>query len=242
MPALFISDLHLCPSRPGIVRIFEGFLSGPARHAEALYILGDLFEYWAGDDDLPDPFNKRICNALRELSDSGTAVYFMAGNRDFLIGEMFANAAGLTRLDDPTIIQMQGCQTLLTHGDTLCTDDTSYQNFRATVRSPSWQQAFLGRPLGVRKAEIAAMRRESETQKNSKSMQTMDVNPGAVLQQLTFSNCTRIIHGHTHRPAHHALENEGITGERWVLPDWYERGGYLACNETGCRLRNWPEV
>lgn len=240
MPVLFISDLHLCPSRPGIARTFEEFLSGPARHADALYILGDLFEYWAGDDDLSDPFNTRICNALKGLSDCGTAVFFMAGNRDFLIGETFSSAAGLTRLDDPTIVLTNGRQTLLTHGDTLCTDDVGYQRFRDRVRSPSWQQAFLGRSLDARKAEIEKMRCESETQKSVKPMDTMDVNPGAVLRQLTFFNCTRIIHGHTHRPAHHALMNKGIACERWVLPDWYESGGYLACDETGCHLLDWP--
>ncbi len=242
MLTLFISDLHLCPSRSWIVRSFEDFLSGPARQANALYVLGDLFEYWAGDDDLSDPFNRKICHALRELSDSGTDVFFMAGNRDFLIGRTFASEAGLTCLDDPAIIQINGSRTLLTHGDTLCTDDTSYQDFRAMVRSPSWQQDFLGQPLGIRKAEIETIRRESEAQKDAKPIHIMDVNSGAVLQQLTLSSCTQIIHGHTHLPAHHCLENNGIACERWVLPDWYKQGGYLACDGTGCRLRDWPEA
>ncbi|MBM3390809.1 MAG: UDP-2,3-diacylglucosamine diphosphatase [Betaproteobacteria bacterium] len=240
MATLFISDLHLCPSRPAVARLFQDFLAGPARAAEALYILGDLFEYWAGDDDLGDPFNAAICAALRTLSVAGVPIAFMAGNRDFLAGEAFAGAAGLKLLPEPAQIDLAGTATLLLHGDTLCTDDTAYLAFRAEVRSPEWRQAFLALPLAQRKAQIEALRRESEAQKRSKPMEIMDVTPSAVLQGLTFHRCSRLIHGHTHRPARHVLEAAGRSCERWVLPDWYEKGGYLVCDANGCRLEDWP--
>lgn len=160
MTTLFISDLHLCPSRPHITRIFHEFLAGPAQQADSLYILGDLFEYWAGDDDLDDPFNAINCAALRALSDSGVPVFFMAGNRDFLAGEGFAHAAGLSLLPEPAVVDIHGEPTLLMHGDTLCIDDDAYQAFRAEVRSPDWQQAFLALPLTRRKSQIELLRRE----------------------------------------------------------------------------------
>jgi UDP-2,3-diacylglucosamine hydrolase len=240
MATLFISDLHLCPSRPRIGRLFLDFLSGPARQSEALYILGDLFEYWAGDDDLDDPFNAEICAGLHALASSGIPPFFMAGNRDFLAGEAFALAAGLTLLPDPTPVEVAGTTTLLMHGDTLCTDDAAYQAFRAEVRSPEWRQAFLALPLAQRKAQIEAMRRDSEAQKRIKPTDIMDVNPGAALQALTLHRCKRLIHGHTHRPAHHRIEAGDHTCERWVLPDWYEKGGYLACDAEDCQLLAWP--
>lgn len=235
MAILFISDLHLCPSRPQINRLFLDFLAGPARQADSLYILGDLFEYWAGDDDLDDPFNAEICAALRTLSDSDVPIFFMAGNRDFLAGEAFARAAGLIPLPEPAVVELDGTPTLLMHGDTLCTDDAAYQAFRAEVRSMDWRQAFLALPLDRRKARIESLRRESEAQKRIKPLDIMDVNPAAVLQALTLHRCARLIHGHTHRPAHHSLVIDGLPCERWVLPDWYEAGGYLACDEAGCR-------
>lgn len=240
MATLFISDLHLCPSRPQISRLFLDFLAGPAREAEALYILGDLFEYWAGDDDLGDPFNVGVCAALHDLSASGVPVFFMAGNRDFLADETFAKAAGLTLLPDPALVDVAGRTVLLMHGDTLCTGDAAYQTFRNEVRSPEWRQAFMALPLAQRKARIEALRSESESQKRIKPMDIMDANPSAVLEELTFHRCTRLIHGHTHRPAVHRFENDGHACERWVLPDWYEKGGYLACDAKECRLLDWP--
>jgi UDP-2,3-diacylglucosamine hydrolase len=240
MATLFISDLHLCPSRPRIRRLFLDFLAGPARSAEALYILGDLFEYWAGDDDLDDVFNADICAALHRLAETGVPLFFMAGNRDFLAGEGFARMAGLTLLPDPTQVELAGTTTLLMHGDTLCTDDAAYQAFRAEVRSPEWRQAFLALPLAQRKSQIEALRRESEAQKRIKPMDSMDTNPDTVLQALTFHHCSRLVHGHTHRPARHILNIGGLACERWVLPDWYEKGGYLACDAAGCNLRDWP--
>jgi UDP-2,3-diacylglucosamine hydrolase len=235
MTVLFISDLHLCRSRPAATRLFLDFLAGPARQAQALYILGDLFEYWAGDDDLVDPFNAEICAALRRLADAGTSTFFMAGNRDFLVGDAFAKAAGLALLPDPCIADLGGTPTLLMHGDTLCADDEAYARFRAQVRSPEWQRSFLALPLSERKSQIEALRQESEAQKRIKPMQIMDVNPQVVMQALREHGCQRLIHGHTHRPAHHLIDLDGRRCERWVLPDWYETGGYLACDATGCR-------
>lgn len=235
MTALFISDLHLCPTRPAISRLFFSFLAGPAREAKTLYILGDLFEYWAGDDDLGDSFNAEICAALHGLADADTSVFCMAGNRDFLIGDAFALAAGTTLLAEPTLIDIGGTATLLMHGDTLCTDDEAYQRFRAQVRSTEWQRGFLALPLAERKAQIGALRRESEAQKRIKPMDIMDVNAATVARALREHGCTRLIHGHTHRPGHHTFAMDGRGCERWVLPDWYETGGYLACDETGCR-------
>jgi len=240
MRTLFISDLHLCPSRPLGTRRFLAFLGGPARDAAALFILGDLFEYWAGDDDLTDAFNRNICAALRERADAGTAVFFMAGNRDFLIGDVFARAAGLTLLPDPARVDIGGTPTLLTHGDTLCTEDRAYQAFRSEVRSDDWQQAFRSLPLAMRKARIEALRQESEAQKSAKPAEITDVNPAAVIAAMQGQDCGRMIHGHTHRPARHEMDARGTNVERWVLPDWYERGGYLECDGSGCRLIDWP--
>jgi UDP-2,3-diacylglucosamine hydrolase len=236
MATLFISDLHLCPSRPQVSRLFRDFLAGPARQADTLYILGDLFEYWAGDDDLDEAFIAGHCAALRDLAAAGVRIFFMAGNRDFLAGDGFARAAGLSLLPEPAVIELGGVPTLLLHGDTLCTDDAAYQAFRSEVRSPDWKQAFLALPLVQRKARIEVLRRESEAQKQGKPWDIMDVSPDAVSRILTFHRCQRLIHGHTHRPARHTLEIEGRPCERWVLPDWYESGGYLACGQDGCRL------
>ena len=235
MATLFISDLHLCASRPQINRIFLGFLAGPARHADALYILGDLFEYWAGDDDLPDPFNAGIAAALAACAASGVKVFFMRGNRDFLVGERFAGAAGVTLLADPTLIDLHGRPTLLTHGDDLCTDDAAYQDFRREVRAPRWIDDFLARPLAERKREIERLRALSEAEKRKKPAAIMDVNAGAVADLLREYGYPRLIHGHTHRPARHEHLVDAHRCERWVLADWYERGSGLACDDRGVR-------
>jgi UDP-2,3-diacylglucosamine hydrolase len=181
---LLISDLHLCPTRPAVNRVFLDFLRGPARSAEALYILGDLFEYWAGDDDLDDPFVAWTCEALAALTDAGVATYFVRGNRDFLTGAGFARRAGVALIEDPTLTRISGEPTLLMHGDTLCTDDVDYQRFRAMVRDPQWQQHFLARPLAERKCMIEDLRRQSEASKSLKAEAIMDVNPDAVAAAL----------------------------------------------------------
>ncbi len=239
MTQLFISDLHLSPGRPAIVRLFQEFLRGPARKAEALYMLGDLFEYWAGDDDLSDPFNNSIAQDLAKCASCGTRVHFMRGNRDFLVDAGFARACGLTLLDDPTRVELADGTVLLSHGDALCTDDADYQAFRATVRSTDWIAAFLARPLHERKREIEALRARSEAEKRLKPAAIMDVNETAVAHFFREHDCERLIHGHTHRPARHEHMVNGRHCERWVLADWYDKGSYLVSDSAGLRALPW---
>ena len=234
MAALFISDLHLCASRPEINGLFLDFLRGPARAAESLYILGDLFEYWAGDDDLGDPFNDSIVSALAECSRAGPALHVMHGNRDFLMDETFAGACNARLIPDPHRVDLFGTGTLLMHGDTLCTDDRDYQQFRARVRAPSWSKGFLALPLAQRKQQIEALRRTSESEKKRKASALMDVNEAAVEAVLREHGYPRLIHGHTHRPARHAHRVDGRNCERWVLADWYRAGSYMRCDANDC--------
>jgi UDP-2,3-diacylglucosamine hydrolase len=233
---LFVSDLHLSPARPEIVRLFRRFLLGPVHGADDLYILGDLFEYWAGDDDVDDPFIAGIVADLACCSESGVGIHFMRGNRDFLVGERFARSAGLTLLDDPAEIDLHGRRLLLTHGDDLCTDDVAYQGFRRQVRSSEWMQAFLARPLDERKGEIEALRAQSEAEKRRKPPEIMDVNTGAVEALLRRHGYPTLIHGHTHRPARHEHIVDGHTCERWVLSDWHQHGSCLVAGEKGLRV------
>jgi len=228
LTTLFISDLHLCPGRPQANRSFFHFLENEARSAEALYILGDLFEYWAGDDDLGDPFNTTVIAALARLTGDGVPIYLMHGNRDFVIGEAFASASGVTLLPDPALLNLYLQPTLLMHGDTLCTLDQDYQAFRREARSEAWMGAMLRRPLAERKAAIESMRRQSEREKRGKPGEIMDVAPAEV-------EATLRRHGHTHRPAFHQHTVDGHVCERWVLADWYRSGSFLACDESGCR-------
>ena len=232
--ALFVSDLHLCSARSAISRVFLDFLAREARQAAALYILGDLFEYWAGDDDLADPFNAAVCAGLKGLVASGTRLYFIPGNRDFLVGDEFARASGATLLPEPHLIDCAGSATLLLHGDTLCSDDAGYQEFRSRVRSAAWRDSFLAQPLAERKAQIEALRQKSEHEKQIKPAAIMDVNAAAVAATLRSYGYPRLIHGHTHRPARHLHDVDGHTCERWVLPAWDEDGGYLRCDQNGC--------
>jgi len=225
---LFISDLHLCSSRPESCRIFFDFLAGPARQAQALYILGDLFEYWAGDDDVGDPFNASVIAALRGCA-GAAPVFVMHGNRDFLLGDRFARTAAVQLIEDPVLIDCGGTPTLLTHGDAMCTDDADYMRFRAEVRSKRWIEAFLATALPERKAKIEALRRESEAEKKRKPEGIMDVNANAVATLLREHGYPRLIHGHTHRPATHEHLVDAHRCERWVLADWYASGSYLRC-------------
>jgi UDP-2,3-diacylglucosamine hydrolase len=231
-PVLFVSDLHLAPERPAEADAFRGLLRGPARDAAALYILGDLFEYWLGDDD-PEPFNAGILDAIGALSSSGVPVWFMHGNRDFLLGRRAAARAGMTLLHDPTLVDLFGVPTLLMHGDTLCTDDVAYQRFRAKVRNPAYIRLFLLLPLAVRRRVGLALRGRSEQAKQDKPAAIMDVSPAAVEQALRTYGYPRLIHGHTHRPARHVHELEGQRCERLVLSDWFGRGAYLAVSPGG---------
>ena len=234
MISLFISDLHLSPVRPEINRVFFSFMEHVAPKADALYVLGDLFEYWAGDDDLIDPFNAEVCAAFAKLSQSNTKLLVMHGNRDFLMAEKFANVCSAQLLADPTLMDLYGTPTLLMHGDTLCTDDEKYQAFRSQVRSTTWQQAFLAQSLSARKAAIEELRETSKKEMKGKSEMIMDVSPVAVTEELRKNGFPRLIHGHTHRPAKHIHHIDGRDCERWVLTDWYSRGGYLKCDANGC--------
>jgi UDP-2,3-diacylglucosamine hydrolase len=236
VPSLFISDLHLTEERPEANERFIGFLEEKARHADALYILGDFFEYWIGDDDIVEPFNAVVVGLLRDLTQKGTPVRFMHGNRDFLIGERFCAATGAQLLQDPTVAEIEGAKTLLMHGDTLCTDDLDYQAWRRTARNPAFQADFLSKSLPERRRLIVQMRERSKEVVQGKPAEIMDVNDDAVREVLRRHDVSRLIHGHTHRPGRHAIEVDGRRCERWVLPDWYGRGGYVEVGPEGPRL------
>lgn len=243
MAVLFVSDLHLCPTRPVLTGLFCDFLKEVVPGNDALYLLGDLFEYWAGDDDLDDPFNARICTAIKAC---GVPKYVLPGNRDFLFGEAFCRATESELLPDEIVHDIAGTPTLLLHGDTLCTDDVAYQDFRRMVRNPQWQQAFLARPLTERKAQIEQLRLQSEQQKQQKSMAIMDVNKDAVIDAFRRHNVSTMIHGHTHRLASHYYDVDGKKCVRHVLGDWHDNmngGNYLVCSPDGWqRSMWWPEA
>ena len=241
MPAtLFISDLHLSGERPAINRRFFAFLREQAPRAAVLYVLGDLFEYWIGDEELEaadgDPLARKVAEAFGALSRGGVGVRLMHGNRDFLIGKRFCEVSGARLLQDPSVEKIGGARTLLMHGDTLCTDDVDYQAWRRTARSREWQREFLAKSLPERRKALQALREKSKEVVGAKPAEIMDVNDGAVREALREHRLTRLVHGHTHRPARHTLEVDGRPCERWVLPDWYERGGYLAIDDAGPRL------
>jgi len=235
MHSIFVSDLHLSPERPRINEAFFHFVRDTAPQADALHILGDLFENWVGDDDLADPFNAAIADALRTLSRTGIALYFMKGNRDVLAGDGFAAHCGAGIITDPTLLDLYGTRTLLMHGDTLCTDDVEYQKFRVYAHDPATQRRFLAQPLAERKKQMLDIRRRSEQHKQDQAAEIMDVAPTTVEQTLREFGYPRLIHGHTHRPARHVHTVDGHRCERWVLNDWYQRGGYLRCDSGGCK-------
>lgn len=237
MATLFISDLHLDPSRPRITDLFENYLaSDEVRHADALYILGDLVEAWIGDDD-DSELPQRIAAATRAVRDAGVPVYFMVGNRDFLLGEAFARRAGMTLLEDGTVHDIHGRPTLLMHGDVLCTDDVAYQAVRQQVRNPEWQKQILSMPLEARRTFAAKAREDSKAHTGSTMESIMDVNGDAVVEVMRKAGVTRLIHGHTHRPAVHAFELDGKAAERIVLGDWYQQGSVLRVDADGVELR-----
>ena len=235
--ARFVSDLHLRAERPDLTERFAAFLAATAAaRVGTLFILGDLFEYWIGDDDLADPFNAQVCKLLRKLADRGTRIFFIAGNRDFLIGETFAAAAGVTLLDETERIDADGTSTLLMHGDTVCSDDIPYQQFRRMVRAKEWQTDFLARPLPERRAEVASLRRRSAAAMQGKTAAIMDANADSIRAALTAHGCTRLIHGHTHRPGRDDIALADGAAERWVLSDWDTgRGDALEIDATGIR-------
>jgi len=238
MHSIFVSDLHLTPDRPRAAELFFGLVAGTAARAEALYILGDLFEYWVGDDDLTDPFNASVADALHALSAKGVALHFMHGNRDLLVGEQFAGRCGAKLIADSLLLDLYGTKTLVMHGDTLCTDDVEYMKFRAFAHDPENQRKFLSQPLAARKQQIIGYRAESEKSKQGKSAEIMDVTPAAVEKTLREHGYPRLIHGHTHRPARHVHVVDGKSCERWVLTDWYGRAGFLHCDASGCKAES----
>lgn len=237
MTALFVSDLHLDASRPAATDCFLRFLAGPARDAGTLYILGDLFEAWTGDD-AAGPHELKILSALRRYTTAGCRCLFLRGNRDFLVGARFAAATGATLLQDETLIELNGHRALLMHGDTLCTDDHAYQRYRRFVHRPVIQALYLNLPARVRAGIAAYARRRSMAANAGKAAAIMDVNPAAVADALRRHGVQLLIHGHTHRQAVHALEIDGQAARRVVLGAWYEQGSVLHWTRAGPELRN----
>ena len=235
MATLFISDLHLDASRPHVTEKFVQFIHDEASKADALYILGDLFEAWIGDD-VVDPVGNTVATALAELHKLRVPVYFIHGNRDFLLGDAWARRARVTLLSDPSLIDIEGQLTLLMHGDLLCIDDVGYQAFRRQVHAPGWQHQFLSRSAAERAAFAAQARDESRRQTATKDDAIMDVNADAVLDILRSHNVTRLIHGHTHRPAVHDVDLDGVAAQRIVLGDWYNQGSVLRLDAGGLAL------
>lgn len=234
MTTAFISDLHLDSSRPDATRRFVDFMARDARKAERLYILGDLFEAWIGDDDDDDAIEP-VASAIAELTRAGVPCCFMHGNRDFLVGERFADRTGMKLLDEFEVIEVAGGPLLLTHGDLLCTDDTRYLTLRAQLRDPGWQNEFLDKSLGERRAIARELRSLSQTEMASKSEEIMDVNRSAVAETMRRFGVCRLLHGHTHRPGIHRFELDGAAATRVVLDDWYEGGSFVVWDESGPR-------
>jgi UDP-2,3-diacylglucosamine hydrolase len=237
MASLFIADLHLDDSRPHITDLFERYLAGnEVRQADALYILGDLVEAWIGDDDDAE-LPLRIARATRAVRASGVPVYFMHGNRDFLLGPAYAEHAGLTLLDDGVVHDLHGRPTLLMHGDTLCTDDIAYQTVRGQVRTPQWKAQIMAMPLEARRAFAAKARADSRAHTGNTMESIMDVNADTVAQAMRGAGVTRLIHGHTHRPAIHDFRLDEQDAQRIVLGDWYEQGSVLRVDADHIALR-----
>jgi UDP-2,3-diacylglucosamine hydrolase len=227
---LFISDLHLAPERPEIIHLFERFVDEVAIHAERLYILGDFLEYWLGDDDKTTGL-EAVFNSLKKLNDNGTDVFFMAGNRDFLIGSELAQKCGFKIIDEPFIENINGQTALLMHGDTLCTDDTAYQSFRSVVRNKAWQEDVLSKSLEEREQLARSMRQQSMQANTEKTEEIMDVNQDAVIENMQQHAVDLLIHGHTHRQAIHEFEINNQPAKRIVLGDWHKKGSYLRLDD-----------
>lgn len=237
MSTLFLSDLHLEDGRPETLSILREFLSGPAAGADAIYILGDLFEYWIGDDALSG-MAQELARNTHSLTEKGLPIYFMHGNRDFLLGEKYAALSGMKILPESVTVDLYGTPTLLLHGDALCTDDLAYQAFRLQSRNPAWQAAVLARSVEERLAMAKSARDTSQDHTGSASMQIMDVNAGAVKQAFIENGVMRMIHGHTHRPDVHEYDmGSAGTARRYVLADWYTAGSFLEVSAAGVSAR-----
>ncbi|AHJ74917.1 UDP-2,3-diacylglucosamine diphosphatase [Kosakonia sacchari] len=239
MATLFIADLHLQTEEPAITAGFLRFLAGTAREADALYILGDLFEAWIGDDD-PNPLHQQIAHAIKALVDSGVPCYFIHGNRDFLLGKRFAQASGMQLLPQEQVLNLYGRNVLIMHGDTLCTDDAGYQAFRAKVHQPWLQTLFLTLPLFIRRRIAAKMRAGSKAANSSKSLSIMDVNQHAVVEAMEKHQVQWLIHGHTHRPAVHELTANNAPAFRAVLGAWHSEGSMVRVSESDVELIHFP--
>jgi UDP-2,3-diacylglucosamine hydrolase len=238
MPStLFISDLHLSRQRPALVDAFEALLAGPVRDAAALYVLGDLFDIWLGDDQLRDPLAARVAAKLAASANAGVRIYLQRGNRDFLLGERFARAASATLLPDAVVHPLHGVPTLLMHGDQLCTDDVKYQRYKAWWADPDHRRRFLALPWFARRGIGAMLRGASRRANLGKAETIMDVSADAVTEALREHGVTRLIHGHTHRPARHELVVDDLPRERLVLADWYDRASYLRVGEDGAEAQ-----
>lgn len=233
MSDYFIADLHLGPQQPHLTKIFLRFLNNRAHHASRLFILGDLFEYWLGDDAIP-PHYQPVIDALNKLGSHGVKVFFMHGNRDFLVGEQFARLTGVTLLDDPCVVKIAGETTLLSHGDIFCSDDTGYQEFRKLSREPQWQAEFLEKPIEEREIFAEKARNTSRDATSNKSESIMDVNLQTVTKSMQTHHASRLIHGHTHRPGQHTFMVDNNSCQRIVLADWRESGHLLICNDRHC--------
>jgi UDP-2,3-diacylglucosamine hydrolase len=239
MATLFISDLHLDATRPDIGDQFLAFLNGEARDADALYVLGDLFESWIGDDD-PNEHYATIKKALRALVDSGVPAYFMHGNRDFMIGVDFAHETGMQILPDPYPIEFYGIPVVLSHGDAMCTDDVEYQQVRTMTRNPEWQTMMLSKPVEERIAFAAHARAQSQARNTAMGEDIVDVNQNAVEETITAHAADILLHGHTHRPGVHEFDIDDRPVRRIVLGDWYEQGSVLRWDEKGYSLGAMP--
>jgi UDP-2,3-diacylglucosamine hydrolase len=237
---LFISDLHLCAERPAITALFLEFLKNEARRARALYILGDLFEFWIGDEAADTAEFRPMIKGLRELADSGVPMYAMHGNRDFLLGAGFEKASGCKLLPDPSVIDLYGERVLLVHGDSLCTRDTDHMKFRDMVRDPTWQSTLLAKPLAEREAIARQYREMSRAMSATKELDIMDVEQSTVEAVMREHGVRRMIHGHTHRPAQHRFSLDNATAHRTVLGDWYEQGSLLRATPDAQTLEGLP--
>lgn len=242
MTTYFISDLHLTPTRPVGLKLFQDFLAQQAPDVDSLYILGDLFEFWIGDDAAVQLGADQCLSALRQLSDQGLNLYFMSGNRDFLIGEQFADTTGCQLLNEPTVIELDGQPVLLLHGDSLCTDDIEHQSFRKTVDDPKWRQQFLAMTIEQRLAMAQDARNQSQLHQMAVSMEIMDVTQSAVKRAMTDAGVSTLIHGHTHRPAVHEFNLNGNQAKRIVLGDWYQQSSWLVVDEQGYHLTIGDQV